>query len=191
MHKIRSLFLVLLVVALVLAWILPPRGALAADQSDFLSFGLESPAAAAGTVRLTVNNKTGAVLETLTFTGPQTYTFYNVPTGKSIFEVAKGKYRVTYKACGADKTKVVNIQSNYKFNTVACPVARIRVINDTGRTLTLVLSGPASYRFSLPPANTVITVLKGAYEYTGYGFCGTSRGTFKARGRMFWRWWCI
>lgn len=191
MSKIRASFVILLVMALVSAWSLPPGDALAAEQTDILDLALESPTAVTGTVRLTVNNKTGAVLETLTFIGPQTYTFYNVPTGKSIYEVAKGKYRVTYKACGANKTKVVNIQSNYKFNTVACPVARIRVTNETGGTLTLLLSGPASYRFSLPPGNTVILVLKGTYQFTGYGVCGTDRGTFKAQGRMYWNWWCI
>jgi hypothetical protein len=190
MLKTRSSLILLLVAALVLAWTLPPDHTLAARQTDTLDVSLEAATAASGTVRLTVNNKTGAVLATLTLTGPKTYVFYNVPTGRSIYEVIKGKYRLTYKACGANRSKILNIQSNLKFNTVSCPVARIRVVNETGGTLILVLNGPASYRFALPPGNTVIVVLKGTYQFTGSGRCGTDRGSLRAQGRMFWTWWC-
>lgn len=66
----------------------------------------------------------------------------------------------------------------------------IKVINDTGGTLSLSLSGPASYSFNFPPGNHTMQVLPGTYTYTAWG-CGTSvSGTQKLSKGFEWSWYC-
>jgi len=184
MSKVRQIIIVLLVGLLLSAWTVPS----AQTNSEVTS--LQSPQAATDTVRLTLQNKTGAVLERLVLSGPKVYTFYNVPMGKSVYMVLKGKYTIQYKACGANKSKKVNILSNYKFSTVGCPLAKLNVINDTGGILYLNLKGPVNYRHVIPPGTMRINIIKGTYQFTGSTICGSNSGTIKAKGRMRWNWWC-
>jgi hypothetical protein len=190
MSTLRKAIIFLLVGLLLCAWSLPPDTRESSNQSDQLSAGLQAPLAAGDTVRVTVQNKTGAVLSQLVFAGPKTYTFTNVPIGKSTYEILKGKYTIQYKACGANRSKRVTILSNYKFTTVGCPLAKVNVINESSGMLFLNLKGPVDYRFVIPPGTTPINVVKGTYEFTGTLPCGSSTGTIKVKGRMRWNWWC-
>ena len=190
MSNIRHIIVVLLVGLLLSAWTVPSASWGTSTQTSSLATSSQSPQAETNTVRLTFQNKTGAVLEQLVLSGPKIYTFYNVPIGKSIYTVLKGKYTIQYKACGANKSKKVSILSNYKFSTVGCPLAKLTVINDTGGILTLNLKGPANYRRVIPPGTMRIKVSKGTYQFTGTTNCGSNSGTIKAKGRMRWNWWC-
>jgi hypothetical protein len=190
MSNFRKAVIFLLVGLLLSAWSFPPDAWGASTQSDILTARSQSGLAATDTIRLTFQNKTGAVLDKLVLTGPKTYTFYNVPVGKSTFMILKGKYTIQYKACGANRSKKTTILSNYKFSTVGCPLAKINVINSSGSNLFLNLKGPATYRFVIPPGTTRINVIKGTYQFTGTLPCGSNSGTIKVKGRMKWTWWC-
>ncbi len=149
MKLTRTILMSFLVMVLVSAWSLPPAGlttGLAPVQSD-----LVAPLAA--TINLQITNKTGAVIPQLTLTGAKNYTFYNIPVGKSTYTVEKGKYKLEYKACGANKAKTLNLTGNKKFNTVSCPVAKLSINNTTGSTLYISLTGPANYSLGGPAGN--------------------------------------
>jgi hypothetical protein len=188
MSKLARSFGFLLVALLLSAWTMPAAGFTAPDQSAGL--GITTVAATGGTVRLTVNNQTGAVMSRLVLSGPKAYTFYNVPQGRSTYQIIKGSYKFEYQACGAKKSKKVNIQSNTKFATVKCPVAKVQMVNQTGSNMYLTLTGPSTYRFTLPPGNTPITVLKGTYKYTMTTRCGTETDSITLKGKGRWTWWC-
>jgi len=68
----------------------------------------------------------------------------------------------------------------------------ILVNNDTGGTLSLSLSGPASYNFNVPPGQQNIYVIPGVYNYTARG-CGgaVESGTEDlSKSGNEWDWWC-
>ena len=68
----------------------------------------------------------------------------------------------------------------------------ILVKNDTGGTLSLSISGPATYNFSIPPGHQNIYVVPGTYNYTGKG-CGGGvlSGTYDLlKAGDEWDWWC-
>jgi hypothetical protein len=190
MAKFRRLSLYVFVGVLMLALSLPGGGLAAPISSRDVAVSILAPQAASATVRLTVVNKTGATLAKLVLTGPKVYTFYNVPQGNSSYQVLKGKYTISYRACGANKSKKVSFLSNYKFSTVTCPTAKINFVNDTGGTIYLNLTGPASYRFVIPAGKMNLQVLKGTYQFSGTTVCGRNTGTIKASGRIRWTWWC-
>lgn len=193
MKIFRTILYSILIAAVACAWGLPATQAVAAPPTSpielgVLTSGVEAPLAATG--KLIFNNKTGVVIPQLILTGVKNYTFYNVPAGKSEFTVEKGKYSVEYPACGKSKIKKVSISGNTKINTVSCPTTTVNLINQTGGTFYLTLTGPATYRFNIPTGTTKITVMKGQYSYYVSGNCGTSSGTVKIRNRMRWTWWC-
>lgn len=72
------------------------------------------------------------------------------------------------------------------------PTVSILVINDTGGTLYLTLSGPAEYSFTLAPGNHYIQVVTGEYSYTGRGCGGATKSgtTTLSDATVDWRWWC-
>lgn len=68
----------------------------------------------------------------------------------------------------------------------------ILVKNDTGGTLSLSLSGPATYNFSIPPGQQNIYVIPGTYNYTARG-CGgaVESGMYDlSKSGDGWEWWC-
>lgn len=68
---------------------------------------------------------------------------------------------------------------------------KILIKNDTGGTLTLNLSGPASYNFTFGPGNHTINVVSGTYTYTAWGCGGASTsGTKKLNAGTEWRFFC-
>ena len=71
------------------------------------------------------------------------------------------------------------------------PRVTVTIINDTGGTLTLSLSGPASYRFTFSPGRHTIQVVPGTYSYTAWGCGGASTsGTHNLSEGDEWRFWC-
>jgi uncharacterized protein YraI len=50
----------------------------------------------------------------------------------------------------------------------------INISNDTGGSVTLYLSGPASYSFNLGTGESTVSVCPGSYSYTAYGCGGAS-----------------
>jgi hypothetical protein len=71
------------------------------------------------------------------------------------------------------------------------PRVTVTIINDTGGTLTLSLSGPASYRFTFSPGRHTIQVVPGTYSYTAWGCGGASTsGTHDLSEGDEWRFWC-
>ena len=184
MPKIRAILMCLVVALVTFAFTMPPAG-----LENAASITTQSPAVA-GLVKLTFVNKTGATIPVLALKGAKTYYFYNVPTGQNTFYVPKGKYLVHYMACGRDRLKYFTITSDVKFITVACPTAKITILNKTGSTLFLYLSGPASYTLALLPGRTKITILRGTYTYTGFNACVYASGTQKLKGGTAWIWRC-
>jgi hypothetical protein len=66
----------------------------------------------------------------------------------------------------------------------------VKVINNTGGTLSMNLSGPASYSFTFTTGTHTIQVLPGTYTYTVWG-CGTSAsGSYKLSKGDEWTWYC-
>lgn len=66
----------------------------------------------------------------------------------------------------------------------------IIIINDLGATLSLSLSGPASYSFSIPAGRQNIYVIPGTYNYTGRCSGAVDSGTHDlSESGSEWRWW--
>ena len=165
----RALILILLVSLMVSAWF--------------------TPALAAGSGGLTVDNKTGATV-TITLNGAGSYTIRAVP-GKSSTAVTPGKYKFSYKACGATKTGNIAVLANgAKLAIAKCVMANVTIQNDTGGNVSLSLNGPASYFFTLATGRTKITAIKGKYDYRLAGICGSKTGTINLGKGLVWRWWC-
>jgi hypothetical protein len=159
----------------------------------------KKPPTPPATYKLVLNNKTGETIK-VTLTGPMTYTFTLQP-GKTSQDVKPGKYRYSYQACQGEKKGTVEVKKNGTLLVLAaCPKnqkassgeVNVKIKNDTGGTVWLNLSGPATYSFSLAPGKSTITVLKGRYNYTAYGCGGASvSGTKQIRSNMEWRFWCM
>lgn len=190
--KIKVLIALVIVAFVITAWTPLPS-----------NWNVQSTTAAAqttGTLQLVVNNKTGEKFN-LIMKGPATYNWMLKP-GKQTFNVLPGEYKYSYKACdGAEKTGTVKIKKNKQtLSLAACKKAKktagglksINIQNNTGGTVTLILTGPESYRFYLKPGKSTMMVLKGTYQYTAYGCGGASiSGTKKLGGKAVWKWWCM
>ena len=144
---------------------------------------------------LTINNKTGASFY-ITLTGPKTYTF-NVPNGESTYQVDQGTYDASYYACSEQRTDTVKIKKKGDKLNISCTKAKtgkeiaVTVNNQTGGTLYMTLTGPATYNFTIPAGKTKIYVLKGTYEYSVWGSCGSETGTANLNKKITWTWWCF
>ena len=65
-----------------------------------------------------------------------------------------------------------SVTSKVPIATLSCSVnSVIYISNKTGATVTLYLSGPASFKFRVGPGEQTIDVCAGTYAYTAYG-CG-------------------
>lgn len=149
-------------------------------------------------IKITVNNQTGAAVW-LTFTGQATV-YHQAPAGKSTVELAKGTYKYTYFACGKNNEVKLNVKKAETIQ-IKCGGSKdkddkdgktitLKVQNNTGGLLTLVLSGPQSYNFTLGTGMNKITIVPGNYNYTVWAGCGSASGTKKLSGGLIWTWWC-
>jgi len=185
--KSKFLILFILTALLISAWAPMP-----ANAATFNS--VAQPATA--TFTLVVNNKTGQTF-TLTLQGPANYR-WTVKPGKANYEVVPGKYKYTYQACGGPKTGTVVVsKDNQNLTLAVCKqkgsggIANVKIVNDTGGYITINLTGSTTYRFSIGPGRSTISVVKGKYTYTVYG-CGgaTVSGVKNMTSRLTWRFWC-
>jgi hypothetical protein len=187
--KLRIVVAILLTALVITAWMPAPT-----HWSAKSNLTVQTATA----LQLIVNNKTGEKFN-LVMKGPATYNWM-LKSGKQTFSVKPGKYTYTYKACGGTEKKgTVEVKKNNQTLVLAvCKQqnktggsSNVNIQNDTGSTVTLILSGPASYRFSLAPGKSTISVIKGTYQYTAYGCGGASiSGSKKLGGKSVWRWWC-
>jgi Bacterial SH3 domain len=83
---------------------------------------------------------------------------------------------VTYSLpCGAIAQASIPPEPTPATQASSCdPSGSIDISNTTGGTVTLYLSGPASYTFTLGTGDTTISVCPGTYSYTAYGCGGAS-----------------
>lgn len=150
---------------------------------------------AAGTVQVTIINKTGAnVILYMTGAAYQTLT---IKPGKTKVDLLKGTYQISYKACGITKNETVVIKKKGFKLYLECGVGKtkkgvkITIYNNTGGTLILNLYGPATYTFTFYAGKYKIYLIKGTYTYTAIG-CGGyyETGTIKIKNSIKWKWWC-
>jgi hypothetical protein len=185
MKKIKLLSIVLLISLLLSAWSAPAWGA-AAQQGQA---GSPALAAAETGLKLIVDNKSGGEL-VLTLSGPRSYSF-TAAKGKNVFYVEPGKYSYTYKACGANRDGSIVISGKGgKLPIAKCVMATVTMVNDTGGSFYLTITGTASYQLTIPTGKSKINVLKGKYEYRVSGSCGSTSGTINLRKGLVWKWWC-
>jgi hypothetical protein len=140
--------------------------------------------------KLVIDNKTGAAL-TVTLTGPRNYTLTAAP-GKSQNPIEPGKYRYSYKACGAAKTGSITVAAKGgKLAIAKCVKAVVTIVNDTGGTLYINLSGTAVFNFTVGTGKTKVNVIKGKYDYSVSGACGSQTGVINLKKGVVWKWWCF
>jgi hypothetical protein len=184
-----SKWIVLVSIVLVLSYAWQPVAAMAAQ-----------PEASSALVKLVINNQTSANIY-LSLSGASSY-YFTLGAGKTSVEVLKGKYQFRYLACGATQTGTLEIKkANQKFVLKKCAAVKgakskpantvkVTMINQTGGTMTIVLTGPTTYRFTVQSGKSQILVAKGKYSYTGYTVCGTNSGKLNIRSNGRWRWRC-
>jgi len=153
------------------------------------AFQEPASAASGGTLKITIKNKSSQNV-TVQMWGPANYNLLAKKSVASKHNVLPGKYTYLYTVCGARITGEYVATKNSKPLTIpAC--AQIRLVNSTGSTMWLRLSGPASYSFTLPPGKTNLSVLSGTYQYTVTGCGGISKsGKVVLKGKKTWVWWC-
>lgn len=158
------------------------------------------PALAADTVKVQFQNKTGSEVR-LSLSGPSSYSF-TLATGKTNAEVVPGKYTYSYTACDGQSFKG-NFNARNAGATLNLPKCKksgggsgggeikVTIKNSTGGSLTIYLTGPATYSFSFGSGNTKISIKPGKYNYSAYG-CGASiSGTKNLKGGgNIWTFWC-
>jgi hypothetical protein len=144
-------------------------------------------AATSTTITLSISNKTGMAV-TINLTGPKNYTIPTVP-GNTQKEISSGVYRYSYKACGVEKKGELKAKGKKaKINIPACKTSNIRIVNQTDQTLQVSLTGPFTYRFTIPPESSLpAKVIRGVYRGTGVQ-CGEnfSREVQALIGRYVW-----
>jgi hypothetical protein len=151
-------------------------------------------------LKLVINNQTGANVY-LSLSGVNSY-YFTLGAGKTSVEVLQGKYQYRYLACGANQTGTLEVKkANQKFVLKKCAAdkkasskpantVKVNMINQSGGVMTMILSGPTTYRLTVPNGKSQFLVVKGKYTYTVYGVCGSKSGTVNIRNRIRWRWWC-
>lgn len=141
-------------------------------------------------------NKTGGSV-VIILTGPATV-YLTLNTGKTKSELIPGRYNYSYFACGITNTGIFKVKPGATLALPKCKKgggaaneAKQKITNNTGGTLTIVLSGPKNYTFYVATGKQQISLLKGKYNYTIYG-CGGAvlTGTRKLPGGGNWVFWC-
>lgn len=180
--KIRVLFNLGILLALVFAAVVPAMAA---------------PAAPAQAV-LTVTNKSDSTLK-LWLTGAGRYSI-SVPAGKTkTYDVNRGDYKFTGSGCGITASGTLDVSINRTLVMPPCGgkvttsdvhtidlgqffrVVKVEVVNKSTGVATAVFKGPAVYMLTLKKgADNFYTMAKGVYKVTVYA-CGTTvKKTFTA-----------
>ncbi len=182
MRKIGLLTTILILSFMLSAW--SPAPTLQSSPSSF--------APSATTIPFFFENKTGGKV-TITVQGPLYYSF-TLKTGKTKTNISPGLYQYSYTACGKQNRGTLTAKNGAKFVLPTCitkGLVKIVIKNNTGGILTLNLTGPATYNFTLSPGKQTISVIKGVYKYLARG-CGgaTKSGSKNLKSGTTWIWWC-
>lgn len=147
-------------------------------------------------VQVQIQNKTGSSV-VITLTGPATV-YLRLNTGKTKTELVPGRYNYSYFACGTTNTGIFKVKPGATLALPKCKKgggaaneAKQKITNNTGGTLTIILTGPKNYTFYVASGKSQISLVKGRYNYTIYG-CGGAvlTGTRKLPGGGNWVFWC-
>jgi hypothetical protein len=155
-----------------------------------------APDTAKDKVQVQFQNKTGASVR-ITLTGPATV-YLTLSNGKTKSELAPGTYKYSYDACGKTNTGTFKVRkAGDNLTLPKCNTGggggggegKIKIKNDTGGTITIIMSGPQSYTFYVSSGTSQLSVVKGKYNYTAYGCGGASTsGSIKPGGTI--SFWC-
>lgn len=152
-------------------------------------------------VKLTIDNRTDKELR-LWLTGPSFY-YLTVPANSAeVFTPKRGEYNASFAVCGIILNETLDLTKNTRVIQPACGIkgqaqtnpstinlgqieklVRVYFENDTPGTLTIVLSGPATYVLTLSKEQkNDYTIIKGDYDVTMYAYgCGSvTQTTFTA-----------
>lgn len=184
---------------------------LAALLSLLLSAAAPAPAmkpaasglAAGDLIRLTVENRTDKELR-IWLNGPAFY-YLTVPAESTeVFTPRRGEYSYSISACGITVTETLDLSGNRRIIQPVCgsgpglaetvpntidmgqvaKLVKVSFENETRGTLMLVLTGPATYVFTLSQGDEKdYTIRRGDYDITYYAYgCGlVAKTTFVAR----------
>lgn len=155
-----------------------------------------APDRAKDKVQVQFQNKTGSSVR-ITLTGPATV-YLTLNTGKTKSELVPGTYHYSYTACGKTNTGTFKVKkAGANLTLPKCGKegkgggeGKIKIKNDTGGTITIILTGPQNYTFYVAVGTSNLTVAKGKYSFTAYG-CGgaVDTGTIKSGGNL--KFWCF
>jgi hypothetical protein len=156
------------------------------------------PAEAGDLVRLTVTNRTENTLK-IWLDGPAFYYLTVPPLATEVFTPQRGEYKSSIFACGITVRETLDLTSNRRIIQPVCGggdvpaaaetytidlgqisrIVRVNFENNTRGTITLVLTGPATYVLTLPKdAKNEYTIRKGSYDVTLYAYgCGLVTST--------------
>jgi len=141
------------------------------------------------TIPLTIKNNAGQFI-TVKLNGPQDYSFSAPPNASTKF-VQNGLYRFSYSGCGDTiKGSLETTPSGGRLVINVCRPVNLTIVNNTGDRIGISLVGPRNYFFSQPEGRTVIRVLPGVYDFTGYYCNRTKSGSVKVSGGKYWTWEC-
>jgi hypothetical protein len=143
-------------------------------------------------VRLTVENRTTNYMY-MWLNGPQVYYFVIKPESTAYFTIEPGSYRQTVRACGDTASKSVVIKTHTRMIMPMCganaknatetgsavydlsnliKIVRVTVVNESTTNLFTILTGPATYVFTIYKDNkNIYTIAKGKYQVR-YWACG-------------------
>jgi hypothetical protein len=162
--------------------------ALALALSLFLPMGVQ---AKSDLIRLTINNRNTSLMY-LRLTGPTFYYLSIEDETRTSFTIERGEYDYSLTACGATTTGTLDLSNNKILVMPVCggnagkssqnpdkidlsaehKLVRVKVENDTTGRALVILTGPATYVFSLDKEKTyTYTVVRGEYDVKYYA-CG-------------------
>jgi hypothetical protein len=147
-------------------------------------------------VAVQIQNKTGSSV-VIKLTGPATV-YLTLNTGKNKTELASGRYQYSYTACGGTQTGTFKVKAGATLVLPKCKTGgggagegKQKITNNTGGTLTIILSGPKNYTLYVATGKSQISIVKGKYNYTIYGCGGAAlTGSRKLPGGGNWMFWC-
>jgi hypothetical protein len=126
------------------------------------------------TVKALIDNQTDETIR-LSLSGPVS-TVIKVSPGKSKVSLEPGVYSYSYHACSQNyKGTFILQQAGDSLRFPACPGggtvgqtgnAKLTIENRTTEIFTITLTGPYSYKFTVPPGNLRVEILPGKYTYS-------------------------
>jgi hypothetical protein len=155
-------------------------------------------------LRLTIDNRTGKAI-TFYFKGPLYYTFKVAAETTEVFTLKRGEYDYTFSACGVPGKGTLDLKTATRLIMPVCggnakgstkspntidlspqaKVVKVTFVNKSGTKLWIIMTGPATYVFTLNKGEEKkYTIGRGDYKLTYYA-CGSSatRNFFADKGK--------